>query len=552
MICLDTNYLILGLVAGSRESQELTAWIEAGEVLVAPMSAWYEFLCGSMHWTRTAVIGVALLSAITSHNARAQRLPTRPVLPSAKPMPPTVTPTAKVRGVVFDSVAMRPLPSAVVQIVSVDDPSRIRAATTDADGTFLVDSLPLGAYVLGFLHDRLDVLGIESAVHRVEIHTSDDVETRLVIPSAATLITHRCGNAPLGQAPSMFIGVVRPTRTITLSVRARVRAQWTEVFAGRQGLERRSPVRFTEAAENGFFAFCGVPTDVPILTRAFAGTDSSGVVELVAPANGLLVRDLYIGAAARVTSPFPFEVNRTIPKTSSAQVTWVRGNGQLRGFVRTDDGKPIGGARVNVWDNGIDATTNVDGQFTLKDLPIGTYTLETRALGFQPRRRAVDVSEGAEGFVDVVMDAVAPTLDVVKVKAGANNGAVPLAEFERRRKSGFGHFLDETQIEQRAAMHTADLFRSTPGMTILPGAATGDKVLMNAAGGGGVCVPAVFLNGVTITTDGNLDAFINPKEVRAIEIYSRVASVPLQFQSRNGCGSIVLWTGARRTTPPKP
>ncbi len=46
MICLDTNDLILGLVAGSRESQELTAWIKAGEVLVALMPSWYEFLCG--------------------------------------------------------------------------------------------------------------------------------------------------------------------------------------------------------------------------------------------------------------------------------------------------------------------------------------------------------------------------------------------------------------------------------------------------------------------------------------------------------------------------
>ena len=101
-------------------------------------------------------------------------------------------------------------------------------------------------------------------------------------------------------------------------------------------------------------------------------------------------------------------------------------------------------------------------------------------------------------------------------------------------------------------MHTADLFRGTPGMTIMASVSGGDKVLMNAAGGGGVCVPAVFLNGVTITTDGNLDAFINPKEIRGVEIYSRVASVPLQFQSRNGCGSIVLWTGARRTSPLKP
>ncbi len=46
MICLDTNYLILGLVAGSRESQELTAWITSGELLVTPTLAWFEFVCG--------------------------------------------------------------------------------------------------------------------------------------------------------------------------------------------------------------------------------------------------------------------------------------------------------------------------------------------------------------------------------------------------------------------------------------------------------------------------------------------------------------------------
>lgn len=46
MICLDTNYLILGLVAGSRESRELAAWVAAGERLVAPSLVWFEFLCG--------------------------------------------------------------------------------------------------------------------------------------------------------------------------------------------------------------------------------------------------------------------------------------------------------------------------------------------------------------------------------------------------------------------------------------------------------------------------------------------------------------------------
>ena len=46
MICLDANYLILGLHAGSQESEELLAWSQAGETLITPMACWFELLCG--------------------------------------------------------------------------------------------------------------------------------------------------------------------------------------------------------------------------------------------------------------------------------------------------------------------------------------------------------------------------------------------------------------------------------------------------------------------------------------------------------------------------
>ncbi len=56
MICLDTNYLILGLVPGSRESRDLVAWSQAGEPLITPMAAWYEFLCGPVTGAQVAAI----------------------------------------------------------------------------------------------------------------------------------------------------------------------------------------------------------------------------------------------------------------------------------------------------------------------------------------------------------------------------------------------------------------------------------------------------------------------------------------------------------------
>ncbi len=56
MICLDTNYLILGLVQDSAEAKALIAWHASGEALVTSSIAWYEFLCGPVDELQTAVM----------------------------------------------------------------------------------------------------------------------------------------------------------------------------------------------------------------------------------------------------------------------------------------------------------------------------------------------------------------------------------------------------------------------------------------------------------------------------------------------------------------
>ena len=48
MIHLDTSFLILALDAGSPQSRELSAWIDAGVMLGMSAIAWTEFLCGPL------------------------------------------------------------------------------------------------------------------------------------------------------------------------------------------------------------------------------------------------------------------------------------------------------------------------------------------------------------------------------------------------------------------------------------------------------------------------------------------------------------------------
>jgi predicted nucleic acid-binding protein len=62
MICLDTDYLIRGLVRGTRESDRLVRWHQTGEPLLSAAPAWYEFLSGPVSQAQIRVMH-AFLSA---------------------------------------------------------------------------------------------------------------------------------------------------------------------------------------------------------------------------------------------------------------------------------------------------------------------------------------------------------------------------------------------------------------------------------------------------------------------------------------------------------
>lgn len=64
MICLDTNYLILGLVSGSAEASALIAWGRAGESFCASAIVWYEFLCGPVDSTHVSTMRAVVRSIL--------------------------------------------------------------------------------------------------------------------------------------------------------------------------------------------------------------------------------------------------------------------------------------------------------------------------------------------------------------------------------------------------------------------------------------------------------------------------------------------------------
>jgi Carboxypeptidase regulatory-like domain/TonB-dependent Receptor Plug Domain len=489
---------------------------------------------------------------------------------------------ARLHGTVVDSVGRRPLAGAVVQVASASNPALGWSVTTDSLGAWRVDDLAAGRYVAGFVHAALDSLGLDVPSVVVQLNAGEDRALSLAIPAPRTLIAQLCRADVMTDSTGLFLGRVRHVNGATAE--GGLLATWTELRFTRQGLQRATPSQRALVAADGWFAMCGLPIRSPIAVRAWQGADSTGYLELDLPPTGLLRRDLVVG---RATSAVTTEVSSSIvargqglPPTmrhdTVSMVRTARGTGAVRGTVSTITGAPLAGARVELWGTNLVTAALEDGAFALDSVPEGSQTLVVRGIGFVPYRAVIDVLPPTPARHDVALAPFVAAMDTVRI-VGQRSSEAWRAGYDLRRKRGLGEFIDEDELTRRDPKQVSDLFVQMPGVDILSSGAFGRKVVMRGRAGGFFCIPAVFVDGVRFfngqgrggrsplaaapTVTGNSEAVdmmeytgsadlefvVNPNDIKAVEVYPRDTQVPVEFDDpRDGCGSIVIWTGKRR------
>ena len=296
--------------------------------------------------------------------------------------------SAIVSGIVRDSLAGAPLVGATVQLVAADPVTHfVRSTVTDSLGRFTLSAIPDGRFTLGFFHPLLDSLGIEAPLREVNVSGQRRVRADLAVPSPSALRRAICGDKPSRDSGAVLVGVVRDADTDAPVAGATVRGEWLELSFRRDGLLRRVPQIFATTGENGWFAMCDVPSAGTMALVASRGADSTDLVDVQVPADGFVRQELYIGGAQNVA------------------VGVHSGSGRISGtVVRSEGGKPLAGARVNILD-GPGTRTNESGEWTLAHAPTGTRMLQVRAVGYYPVRRKVDVVASAAPFEDRAFDA---------------------------------------------------------------------------------------------------------------------------------------------------
>ncbi len=459
-------------------------------------------------------------------------------------------PLATITGTVFDSLHGIPLDRAIVSVEGTQ-----RGAMTNRMGLFLIDSIPPGEQRLRVEHIVLDSIGITMLTAPFQLAQGDDNTITLSIPSAATLVEVSCPPARRNLGPGAVIGRLLDADTDKPVEGARVSVAWLEMSLN-AGLRKIPRLRDALSGPDGMFRICGLPAGFEGTLQATLKGISTSEVRVKAEDTPLVVQGLKIGNANTVVAGATTDT-AALRRQKEAQtgpsfsaVTLQTGNAVLTGRVVNAAGQGVVGARVDVLGTPGATLSKENGEFTLTGLPSGTQSVVVRQIGFAPEERAVELSTRGPARVEIAMTRPATMLSTVVVKADRDVGLERVG-YAQRKKIGGGYHVDGDDIQKRAPTMLTDLFRTIPGLRVVPSGNGIDYRIESTRQATGSCVK-YWVDGAPFEAvfPGDIDRLLPINEIAAVEVYNGV-SVPPQFQmaGQSSCAAIVMWSKTRVDRP---
>lgn len=437
-----------------------------------------------------------------------------------------LTGRSAVRGVVFDSIAGRPIAGAVVQ-VAASNPSRFPwTATTDSSGMYRVEGLPAGRYTVGFYHDALMALGLESSTQIVELAGDSTVTADLALPSLGAVVALRCGTRASRTDRGMLVGVMRGASSNAAVAGAELRVNWGAIALDGSSARVVEEEALASVEPDGAYLVCGLPLDAPLDLRVRAPgyrTITGPVVSI--PRSGVEHLDLLL-----------------------ADSTVLSGAGTLHGQVKNVAGRLVTSGRAVLAALDRQATIR-DGTFALRDLPGGSWIIETRVIGVEPRATLVTVVDSARNEASITVDNAVQRLDAVTVVGKMDRNTRVLEDVLRRRRHYAGTFFLPGSDAVKRASFTSDLLKEARGFTY----SGGTKVF--ARGRREDCIALYVNDAFEPLALEALDEAAPLKDLLAVETYPSIELAPVQFRFAFGrpsaknplertaaCAVVVAWT----------
>ncbi|HEY7684978.1 MAG TPA: carboxypeptidase regulatory-like domain-containing protein [Gemmatimonadales bacterium] len=227
--------------------------------------------------------------------------------------------------------------------------------------------------------------------------------------------------------------------------------------------------------------------------------------------------------------------------------------GTVRGTVSVTDGAPLALAQVSIVGTKLVTLTSLDGNFQIARVPVGIRVIHVGMVGYGAVMFPVEVQAADTVQVRVSLVVAAVALAAIEVEGEGAPFVVAMRGFEERRARGSGHYFNRAEIARMQARSFTDVLRRVPGVLVQPVPGpfeTGETVRMSrtiGVMGARACPVLYFVNGspFPVTGDIQINHYIAPEDVAAVEIYSGTSQIPPQFNSSQHnarCGVIVIWT----------
>jgi hypothetical protein len=215
--------------------------------------------------------------------------------------------------------------------------------------------------------------------------------------------------------------------------------------------------------------------------------------------------------------------------------------GVVAGVVRLDDTMPLVDALVHVEGRPAIRTAS-DGHFLVDSVAVGRRRVDVRALGRSPESTTLIVMANDTSRVVITLSTIT-TLDSVRISAPSFRSKL-MAQYEQRKKAGWGQFRDSTTIASRPSLASVFTELPFPSMVVREQRGGAPFVYMPASPiiqGVPNCLATLFVDGVR-SNQSELARY-GPTDIAALEVYNRADVAPMEFQNgKSKCGVIVVWT----------
>ncbi len=195
--------------------------------------------------------------------------------------------------------------------------------------------------------------------------------------------------------------------------------------------------------------------------------------------------------------------------------------GTIQGIVYEADGTlPLIGANIYLKsDLTFGTSSEIDGSYVLKNIPVGTHTFVYSYLGYEIREQEVTIEENKTVMVNAVLGAV--NYDGAEILVTAQALGQAKAIHEQINSESIANIVSAARIQELPDVNAAEAIARLPGIAINRSGGEGQKVVIR---GMSPKFAAITVNGIRLPSNSSSDrsvdlSLISPELLDGIEVF---------------------------------